>query len=50
MQVRNRRTMVLSPLWLQGTILTFIVGFGIPGFLALRVYQEHPPIPARVGV
>ena len=26
-------------------ILTFVVGFGILGYLAYRVYAEHPPVP-----
>src|SRR5262249_48585795 len=29
-------------------ILTFVVGFGILGYLALRVYEDHAPLPARV--
>jgi len=44
----SRRPMLLSSLWVQATILTFLIGFAIMGFLALRVYQDHPPIPARV--
>jgi len=40
--------MVISPRWLQGTILTFVVGFGILGYLALRVYEDHAPVPERV--
>jgi len=40
--------MVISPLWLQGVILTFLFGFAVLGYLALRVYQDHAPIPARV--
>jgi nitric oxide reductase subunit B len=30
-------------------ILTFVIGFGILGYLAYRVYAEHPPVP-RVTV
>ena len=44
----SRRPMVISPLWLQGVILTFLFGFAVLGYLALRVYQDHAPIPARV--
>ena len=44
----SRRPMVVSPLWLQGMLLTFVVGFAILGYLALRVYEEHAPVPARV--
>ena len=44
----SRRPMVLSPAWLQGMLLTFLIGFAILGYLALRVYEEHAPVPARV--
>jgi nitric oxide reductase subunit B len=44
----QRRPMVISPLWLQGVILTFVFGFAVLGYLALRVYQDHAPIPSRV--
>src|SRR5579885_2137438 len=44
----ERRGMVISPLWLQGVILTFVFGFAVLGYLALRVYQDHAPIPGRV--
>ena len=40
--------MVISPLWLQGVILTFVVGFAILGYLAIRVYQDHAPVPGKV--
>jgi len=40
--------MVISPLWLQGVILTFVAGFAVLGYLALRVYQDHAPVPERV--
>jgi nitric oxide reductase subunit B len=38
----------LSSRWLQGIVLTFIVGFAILGYLAMRIYRESPPVPARV--
>ncbi|MGH7225405.1 MAG: nitric-oxide reductase large subunit, partial [Gemmataceae bacterium] len=44
----SRRPMVISSRWLQGTILTFVVGFGILGYLALRVYEDHAPVPEHV--
>jgi nitric oxide reductase subunit B len=44
----QRRPMVISPLWLQGVILTFIFGFTVLGYLALRVYQDHAPVPGKV--
>ena len=44
----QRRRMVISPLWLQGVVLTFIFGFAVLGYLAIRVYQDHAPVPSRV--
>ena len=35
----GRRPMTVSPLWLQGSILTFIVGFGFLTFSAVRIYS-----------
>src|SRR5262249_48315346 len=35
-------------LWLQAMLLTFVVGFAILGYLALRVHSEHAPVPGRV--
>ncbi len=47
MDVHARR-MTISPAWLQVAILTFVIGFGILGYLAYRIAWDHPPIPARV--
>src|SRR5438270_6853653 len=44
----QRRPMVISPRWLQGVVLTFVFGFAVLGYLALRVYQDHAPVPGRV--
>ncbi|MEO6809414.1 MAG: cbb3-type cytochrome c oxidase subunit I [Isosphaeraceae bacterium] len=44
----QRRPMVISPLWLQGVILTFVCGFAVLGYLALRVHQDHAPVPGQV--
>src|SRR5262245_17624794 len=44
----NRRPMTVSPLWLQGSILTFIVGFSLLTFSAIRIYQDHAPITERI--
>jgi len=41
--------MVISSLWLQSAVLTFIVGFSVLGYLAYSIYAEHPPIPAQVA-
>src|SRR5947209_20301421 len=43
-----RRPMVISPLWLQAVILTFVFGFAVLGYLAIRVYQDHAPVPGKV--
>ncbi|HSK09784.1 MAG TPA: cbb3-type cytochrome c oxidase subunit I [Vicinamibacterales bacterium] len=40
--------MVISPLWLQASIVTFVVGFAILGYLAYRINADRPPFPARV--
>ena len=48
MDTAARRPMVISSLWLQFAILTFIVGFSVLGYLAYAIYAEQPPIPARV--
>src|SRR5437763_16338500 len=44
----SRRPMVISPLWLQAVILTFVFGFAVLGYLAIRVYQDHAPVPSKV--
>ena len=43
----NRR-MVISSLWLQVAILTFLGGFTVLLYLAYRIHAEPPPIPGRV--
>ena len=43
-----RRPMLLNPLWLQGVILTFVIGFAILSYLAIRIYQDHAPVPGRI--
>ena len=40
MDRRNRVTMDVSSWWLQAVVLTFIIGFGILGYLAIRIYPE----------
>ena len=44
----RRRPMAVSPLWMQVGILTFLIGFAILTYLAIRIEREHPPIPARI--
>ncbi len=40
--------MIISSLWGQIAILTFVVGFTILGVMAYKVYQQHPPTPDKV--
>src|SRR5262252_9195767 len=44
----SRRPMDVSPLWVQAMLLTFVIGFAILGYLALRVHSDHAPVPGRV--
>src|SRR5262245_8496280 len=48
MSSESRRSMIISSGWMQGMLLTFLVGFSILGYLTLRVYEEHAPVPAGV--
>ena len=43
----NRR-MVISSLWLQVAIVTFLAGFAVLLYLAYRIHVEPPPIPESV--
>ena len=40
-----RSPLHVSPAWIQVALLTFVVGFAVLGYLAYRVYADHPPIP-----
>jgi nitric oxide reductase subunit B len=40
--------MVISTRWFQATLVTFLIGFSILGYLAYRVYGDSPPIPDEV--
>src|SRR5499427_7912540 len=44
----SRRPMDVSPLWVQAMLLTFVIGFAILGYLALRVHSDYAPVPGRV--
>ena len=44
----SRRPMTVSPLWLQGAILTFVIGFAILTYSAIRIYQDDAPVPGRI--
>ena len=43
-----REGMLVSPRWMQAVVVTFLFGFAILGYLAIRVYEEHPPVPGQV--
>ena len=43
-----RSPMTVSPFWLQTIVVTFLFGFAILGYLAIKVYEEHPPVPGQV--
>src|ERR1700681_1770820 len=43
-----RERMLVSPRWMQAILVTFLFGFAILGYLAIRVYEEHPPVPGSV--
>ena len=46
----QRSPLAVAPAWIQAAILTFVIGFGILGYLAYRAYADHPPVPrATVG-
>jgi nitric oxide reductase subunit B len=40
--------LIIARGWVQTTVLVFVFGFFVLGFLALRTYQAEPPIPAIV--
>ena len=48
MVASQRSPLLVSRAWAQIAILTFVIGFGILGYLAYRIYEDHPPIPAAV--
>ena len=45
---QKRSAMTISPVWLQVTILTFLIGFTTLGILAAMINRQHPPIPKQV--
>src|SRR5262245_47054227 len=42
------RPLLIARGWFQAAILVSLFGFFVLGFLALRTYQEEPPIPKQV--
>src|SRR5215475_1752298 len=46
---QERAKMVVSSAWLQVVCITFLFGFAILGYLAYRIYAEHPPVPGKVA-
>lgn len=43
-----QRKMLISSVWLQVAVLTFLVGFAVLGYLAYAMTAQHPPIPREV--
>ena len=41
-------TVDFAPRWIQSIVLTFIFGFAVLGYLAIRIYRDTPPVPDRV--
>ena len=46
--IKPDKKMLISPLWLQAALLTFLFGFTVLGYLAAKMYTESPPIPRQV--
>jgi nitric oxide reductase subunit B len=42
-----RSPLVVPRVWIQVALLTFVIGFAILGYLAYRVYADHPPVPRK---
>lgn len=48
--MKSEKEMILSPVWLLVAVLTFLIGFSVLGWLAIRIHNEHPPIPRQVQI
>jgi nitric oxide reductase subunit B len=46
---RERRELLISKVWVQASIVVFLLGFFVLGLLAYRTYTADPPIPDRVA-
>jgi nitric oxide reductase subunit B len=44
----EKRSLLISKVWIQAAIIVFLIGFLILGLLAYRTYTGEPPIPGRV--
>jgi nitric oxide reductase subunit B len=44
----QRAKMVISSLWLQVAVMTFIFGFAVLGYLAYAIHAQQPPVPKEV--
>ncbi|MDD5286929.1 MAG: nitric-oxide reductase large subunit, partial [Desulfuromonadaceae bacterium] len=47
-KVSEETIILLSPWWRNATILVLVMGFTVLIWLAVRSYQDAPPIPAKV--
>src|SRR5665809_120394 len=41
----ERRGLLISKVWVQASIVVFLLGFFVLGLLAYRTYSADPPIP-----
>src|SRR5256885_5945295 len=48
MPANQKRSLLVSKVWIQAAIIVFLIGFLILGLLAYRTYTGEPPIPGRV--
>lgn len=48
MPANQKRSLLVSKVWIQAAIIVFLIGFLILGLLAYRTYTDEPPIPGRV--
>jgi nitric oxide reductase subunit B len=44
----HRKALLISKAWFQIALLTFVLGFGVLGYLAWKLHAELPPVPGRV--
>ncbi len=48
MNVKTKRSLMVSSKWGQAIVIVFLFGFFVMGLLAYRTYTSEPPIPAKV--
>ncbi|MFA5073370.1 MAG: cbb3-type cytochrome c oxidase subunit I [Nitrospirota bacterium] len=45
---KTRKEMFIPRFWAKAALLTFIIGFSVLGYLAVRIYIDQPPLPEQV--